>query len=333
MQEMISASWMSQAVYVAAELRIADFLAQGPKSDQELAALTETHLPALRRLLHALTTIEVCREIQVGLFAVTPLGLRLASDVPGSLRYWALWWGGQLWPVWGQLLYSVRTGQSARKLLLGTDGFAHLERSPDMADNFHRAMAERTKQTASDVVRAYDFSSSKRIVDVGGGSGELLAAILLAAPDARGVLFDLPSAIERGRAQFGELGLARRCDFIAGNFFESIPAGGDAYILKSVIHDWNGEDCQRILNNCRQAMRGGRLLLIEEMLPSHLTNSRGHQAIACSDLTMLAALAAQERTEAELRALLAAAGLHVVRVLSVGPTFHLIEASSEPASI
>jgi hypothetical protein len=228
------------------------------------------------------------------------------------------------------LLHSVKTGQSARKLLLGTDGFGHLERDPALAEIFHSAAAERTRLTAIDIVRAYDFSTLKRIVDVGGGRGELLAAILRAAPESRGVLFDLPPAVELARVELERSGLASRCEFVAGNFFDSVPAGGDAYILKSVIHDWNGADCQRILKNCRQAMDGGRLLLIEEMLPDRLTNSEAHQAIACSDLTMLAALAAQERTEAELRALLAAAEFRVVEVLPAGPTFCVIVALPEP---
>ena len=330
MREMISASWMSQAIYVAAELRIADFLVKGARTEQELAALTQTHEGALRRLLRALTTIDFCRELEDGSFEVTPLGSLLATDAPYSLRSWALWWGAQLWPVWGQLLYSVRTGQSARKLLLGTEGFGHLERDPALARIFHGAAAELTKLTAIDVVRAYDFSGLDRIVDVGGGCGELLAAVLLAAPAARGVLFDLPPAVELGRAQLETLGLAARCEFVAGSFLDSVPAGGDVYILKSVIHDWNGADCQRILRNCRKAMGGGRILLIEEMLPEHLTNSRAHQAVACSDLTMLAALAAQERTDAELRELLASAGFRVVRVLPAGPTFRIIEALPEP---
>jgi orsellinic acid C2-O-methyltransferase len=330
--ELIGTSWKTQAVYVAAELRIADFLADRPKTTEDLAALTHANAAALRQLLRALTTIDICREQEDGTFAITPLGALLASNDPASLRSWAIWWGAQSWPVWGQLLYSVRTGNSARKLLLGTDGFAHLERDPASAEIFNRAAAELTRVAAAEIVRAYDFTPFARIVDVGGGCGELLAHILQAAPAARGVLFDLPHAIQHGRDHLRKLGLETRCEFVAGDFFETIPAGGDAYFLKNVIHDWNDESSRRILENCRAALGDGKLLLMECLLPDRLTTSTDDQAAVRSDLHMLVALAAKERTEAELRALLDSAGLRVTRVIPAGPTISLIEAVSASAS-
>jgi hypothetical protein len=332
--ELISGSWISQALYVAAELRIADLLAASPATGEALATATGTNAAALERLLRALTTIDVCRQRNDGTFEITPKGALLGSDAPGTVRAWTLWWGKYLWPVWGNLLYSVRTGKSARSMLLGTEGFEHLTRDPEAAAVFNRAAAELTRLTAADVVSAYDFTGLGRIMDVGGGRGELLAAILRAAPAARGVLFDLPHATEAGRQHFAEVGLAARCEFVAGDFFRSVPPGADAYVLKSVIHDWNDERSRTILQHCRMAMgSSGRLLLVEALLPERLGTSPAHQAAAWSDLNMLVALAAKERTEAELRTLAASAGLRVTRVVPAGRTFSLLEAvPAQPGS-
>jgi hypothetical protein len=327
---LMTGSWMTQAVYVAAELRIADYLAERPRTSEELAAATGAHAPSLHRLLRALTTIEICRERKDGTFEITETGLLLKSDVPGSLRSWTIWWGEYLWPVWGNLLYSVKTGESARKMLSGMDGFKHLENDPKAAAIFNEGLAELTRLTAQDVVRVYDFSGIKRIVDVGGGHGELLISILRKNPKISGVLFDMSHAIAGGRRHFEEAGLIGRCEFAAGDFFESVPKNADAYILKSVIHDWNDEDGKRILANCRLAMaEKGRLLLVERIVPERLEVSADHQAIARTDLGMLVALAAKERTEAQFKTLLKAAGLRVTRIIPVGMTFSVIEAFAD----
>ena len=325
--ECVTSSWMAQATYVAAELRIADLLADGPRTSEDLAAATGAYAPSLHRLLRALTTIDICREREDGSFEITPIGSLLGTDVPGSLRSWTIWWGTNLWQVWGNLLYSVKTGESARKLLTGTDGFKHLEQDPEAAAVFNRALVELTRLVSESVVRTYDFSGLKRIVDVGGGYGELLISILRANPAISGVLFDLPEVIEGGKRRFEEAGLASRCEFLEGDFFESVPGGADAYILKSVIHDWDDKNSERILENCRHAMaEGERLLLVERVLPDRLEVSAAHQAVVRSDLTMLVAHAAQERTEAEIRGLLSSAGFRVTRILPLGMTFSIIEA-------
>jgi hypothetical protein len=328
LMELVTSSWMAQAAYVAAELRLADLLANGPLSVERLAELTGANAPTLGRLLRALTTIDICRQLTDGSFEMTAMGSLLAGDDPESLRAWTLWWGKHLWPVWGQLLYSVRTGQSARKLLLGTDGFEHLQNDPEAAAIFNRAAAELTRLAAERIVRAYDFSGMVRIVDVGGGSGQLLTTILQACPATRGVLFDRPHAMEPARERLQQAGLSERCELVAGDFFESIPPCADVYLLKSVIHDWNDEQSRVILENCRRAMPAGtgRLLLMEEMLPDRLDGSPTHQAIVRGDLNMLVALGAQERTEAELRALLESAGFTVSRVIPSGSTFSIVEA-------
>jgi len=325
--ECVTSSWMAQAIYVAAELQIADLLAEGPRTSEDLAAVTGAHAPSLHRLLRALTTIEICREREDGSFEITPMGSLLGTDVPGSLRSWTIWWGTHLWWVWGCLLYSVKTGESARKLLTGTDDFKHIEQYPEAAAVFNQAIVELTRLTSESVVRIYDFSGLKRIVDVGGGYGELLISILRASLATSGVLFDLPHAIEGGKRRFKKAGLASRCEFLEGNFFESVPSGADAYILKSIIHDWDDKNCKLILENCRRAMvEGGRLLLVERVLPDRLEVLTDHQAVVRSDLTMLVAQGAKERTEADFRDLLSSAGFRVTQVLPIGMTFSIIEA-------
>jgi hypothetical protein len=257
------------------------------------------------------------------------MGALLQADAQDSLRSWTMWWGAHLWPVWGNLLYSVKTGKSARKLLTGTEGFDHLELDPEAAAIFNRALVELTHLTAANVVNTYDFSGLKSIVDVGGGYGELLLTLLKAYPDIYGTLFDLPHAIEGARQRFAEAGLISRCDFCAGNFFDSVPGDAEAYILKSVIHDWDDGKCRLILENCRRAIgKRGRLLLVEQVLPDHLENSATHQSLMRSDLTMLVAHAAKERTESEFRALLDTAGLRVTRIIQANSTFSVIEAVS-----
>jgi orsellinic acid C2-O-methyltransferase len=327
--ECVTSSWKAQALYVAAELRIADLLADGPRTSEDLAAACGAHAPFLHRLLRALTTIEICRERKDGSFEITPMGSLLRADAPDSLRSWTIWWGAHLWQVWGNLLYSVKTGESARKLLTGTDGFGHLERDSEAAAIFNQGLVELTRLAAGDVVRAYDFSGLKSVVDVGGGYGELLIAVLKAYPNISGVLFDLPHAIEGAKPRFAALHLTSRCDFRAGNFFDSVPDGADAYILKSVIHDWDDDKSRLILENCRRAMgRQGRLLLVEQVLPDRLEITATHQSLMRSDLTMLVAHAAKERTEGEFRILLDSSGLRVNQVIPISPTFSVIEAVS-----
>jgi len=324
---MIDGSWVTQAVYVAAELRIADLLARGPMDSQALARAASADAAALRRLLRALATVEVVRELDDGSFELTPLGERLRDDHPESVRGWSVLIGGKQWPVWGNLLYSVRTGRSARSMLTGTEGFGHLDKDPEWAALFHRAMAEQTRLIAPAVVRAYDFSPFRRVADVGGGRGELLAHVLAASPAATGVLFDLPAAVEEGRHHLERAGLAARCEFIAGSFFESVPPGADAYLLKSIIHDWDDPPARQILERCRAAMPpGARLLLVERVQPDHPRATAADQAAARSDLNMLVALAAKERTAVEFDALLRSAGFRLTRTVLAGRGHSVLEA-------
>ncbi len=327
-QSILTGSWKTQALYVAAELRIAELLAAGPRTSADLALSLGVHAQSLHRLMRALSTLGLCTEREEGGFELTPLGALLQEGSPHSLRAWTMWWGRHLWPVWGNLLYSVRTGESARKLLFGTEGFAHLQKDPEAAAIFYRVTIELTRLTAQFVMQAYDFSGLKRIVDIGGGHGEMLAFVLRANPEAAGTLFDLAIAVEGAAANFkkNHPDLERRSAFVAGDFFELIPEGADAYILKSVIHDWDDERTARILANCRRAMtKDARLLVIEPILPERSEASALQATLSQHDLTMLVALGAQERTEREFKGLLTAAGLRVSRIVPAGPVYSVIE--------
>jgi len=326
--DIIGASWMSQAVYVAGELRLADLLAGGPLRVDELAKAAGCHDESLGRLMRGLASLGICAEREDGRFALAPMGSLLRSDMPSSLRSWAIMWGKNQWPIWGHLLHSVRSGESARKLVKGTEGYDHLAHDADAAAVFNRAMTEITRFVASEVLRVYDFSSVRCIVDIGGGYGELVATVLEAHPQARGVVFDLPHAID-GAERAREEGLGERCEFVAGDFFESVPPGGDAYLLKSVLHNWNDEKSAVILRNCRRAMsQSAKLLLVERLALARMEVSCEAQAVARADLNMLVGPGGRERTEVEFRNLLGAAGFTPVEVFATATEFSIIESAA-----
>jgi orsellinic acid C2-O-methyltransferase len=325
---LVNGSWIAQACYVMAKLGVPDLLASGPRSAEELAAATGAHAPSLRRLLNALGSVDLCAQRDDGTFELTRLGALLRSDHPSSINAWVLHWGGNSWLAWSNLLHSIRTGHSTRELIEGTPGFTHLDRNPEAAAIFNRAMVELTRLAALEIVKAYDFAN-KKVMDVGGGYGELLAQVLIAYPSASGVLFDMAHAIGKAGDVFARRGLAQRCEFIAGDFFESIPSGADVYMLKSVIHDWPDDRAITILRNCQRAMHPkATLLLVERMMPGRLPPSAQSESLARSDLHMLVALGAQERSPEEFAALLRAAGLKTLRLIDSGGDHQLIEAGS-----
>jgi hypothetical protein len=316
---------LSQVAYVAAELGVVDNLTRGPRRVAELAAATGARALSLRRLLRALASLEVCRERRDGRFALGPAGRLLSIDAPDSLAARFLYWGRCQWPLWGNLLHSVKTGGSARKLIIGTDGFEHLQGNADAAAIFNQSRVDLTRIVAREVVRAYDFAGLRSIVDVGGGHGALLAVILQAHP-----LFDMGHAMEGAKAHLSKAGLAARSECIAGNFFKSVPPGADGYVLKSVIHDWNDERSGAILRKCRKAIRpDGRLLLVERIMPERLKPLRRHHAFAQADLAMLLGPGGRERTETEFRRLLGASGFKLTRIIKTQAEHSIIEAAAK----
>ncbi|MGI5169208.1 methyltransferase [Spirillospora sp. CA-253888] len=302
----------AQVVHAAAELGVADTLAAGPRSSADLAAETGTHAPSLLRLLRALTVLGVAEQHGPDLFALAPAGRDLCRDAPGSVRNLVLLFcGPEVWRTWGGLVDTLRTGEYAWERATGMTAFEFFARHQELSATFNEAMAEHTRAVAPAVVEAADLGRFGVIADLGGGDGTLLAAVLRAVPAARGLLLDLPAALEGAKDTLGDL--ADRCDIVTGDFFAEVPAGADAYLLKSVLHDWDDERTAAILRSCRAAMRpDARLLLVETLLPPVVTAE--HRGTAMSDLNMLVATGGRERTEAEFRALLAAAGFATVSV-------------------
>jgi hypothetical protein len=272
-------------------------------------------------------TVDICRERADGTFELTPMGELLRTDADGTVRSWAIYWGREVWAEWGHLLDSVTTGRSARERVSGKAHFDPLRDDPARAAIFNAAMAENTRLATRSLVTGYDFSATSRIVDVGGGYGELLAAVLTANPSVEGVLFDLQHAIEKARPYLEKCGVADRCTLVSGNFFEELPANADAYMLKNVLHDWDDEHSHDILATCRRAMSGSSwLLVIERLVPEVMEPTPEHRLLARADLHMLVAHAALERTESQFRDLLGSAGFTTSKVVPLAMGNSLIEA-------
>jgi SAM-dependent methyltransferase len=323
---MATAYYVSQAVYVAAKLGIADQLSDGPRHHDDLAKATRTHGPSLNRVLRLLASAGVLSEEADGHFALTPIGQCLRSGVPGSMRAATLLFGGRTQQTWSELLYSVQTGEPAFPRLWGADSFSFMEQHPEEAAIFDDAMADWTAQAAAAISAAYDLSSFRTLVDVGGGNGALLAGILAANPTLRGVLFDRPHVAQRAHARIDEAGLADRCSVGGGDFFADVPHGGDAYLLKHVIHDWNDERAVEILRSCHRAMLPhARLLLFEGVYPSRIDQSDASRGAAANDVNMLVCTGGRERSEPEFRALYEAAGFTLTRIVPTRARASVIE--------
>lgn len=310
---MILGKWVSSAISAAAHFGIADHLESGPKSPKELASLTGTQEQPLYRLLRANASVGVFTELEDGRFAQTPLSEPLRSNARPCVRNMAMMLTDD-WHIraWEQLPWCVETGKPASYKLYGMGMFDWMAQHPEKTRNFNNAMTDMSQGDAGAVVQSYDFSRFEHIVDVAGGHGTLLAAILDQAPKSRGTLFDMPHVIE-GAKKAGILDrFADRCTLQAGSFFESLPKDADAYIMKFIIHDWYNPECVKILSNCRQGIRpGGRLLVVDQVVPA-----RNEPGVAkLMDLEMLVLPGGMERTEKEFRELFAASGFRLERIL------------------
>src|SRR5262245_28216159 len=269
LREQIMGFRTTQMIHVAAKLKLADHLAAGPRSPLELAASVGAEPLALYRLLRALASLGIFAGDAGGAFALTPQAELLRSDVQGSLRDVALLYGEDwLWQAYGGLLHSVRTGDPAFVKAHGQPLYGYLHEHPRAAVQFNAAMSAFSVQEALAILEACDFSAARSVVDIGGGHGALLAALLRAHPTLSGTLFDLPSVVAGAAHLLNEAGIADRARRIAGDFFDEAPSGGDLYLMKSVLHNWDDVDARRILSTCRAAMNAGaRLLVIERVVP------------------------------------------------------------------
>ena len=323
MLQRIQGFWVSRAISVAAELGIPDLLKNGPMKSEELAPAVGAHSPSLYRLLRALASVGILAEDQRQRFRLTPLGETLRSDIPGSLRLLASeLLGRNHYAAWEQLLYSVQTGAIAFDHVFGVSKWRYNAQYPKEAMAFDEAMASFNSIIADAVVSSYDFASCGTIVDVGGGNGSLLARILKVHPRLRGVLADLPHVLDGAQRRLTAENVAVRSEVVRTDFFKSVPEG-DTYLRKWIVHDWDDQPAEMILNNCRAAMNpGGRVLLVESIVePRH-----GSSLAKFMDLSMLVMTGGRERTEAEYLALLGRAGLKITNVISTGTELSLIEA-------
>jgi len=328
---MVTGYYISRAIYVAATLGIADLLAHGPQPSSTLAKATGTHAESLTRVLRLLASVGVFTEQDDRCFALTPLGECLRTGVPGSMRSAALLFAGITQEAWRDLLYSVRTGEPAFHHVFGMDSFSYMAQHPEEAANFDEAMADFTKGIAIAVAATYDFSQFGTIVDVGGGNGMFLEAVLKAHPTLRGVLFDMPHVAERAQQRIEAVGLAERCKAVGGDFFLEVPSGGEAYILKHVIHDWGDARAVTILKNCHRAMGPqGKLLIVEGVYPSHIDQSDASRGAASNDVNMLVCTGGRQRSEAEFRSLYGAAGFTLTRIVPIQATSSVIEGIWSP---
>ena len=314
---------VSTALSLAAELGIADVLADGARSGEELAKATSTHPRSLHRVLRLLSSVGVFTEVQPGRFALTSLGECLRTGVPGSMRSWLRMVGLKVWfHTYGDALYSLRTGKPVFEQTIGAEVFDYLAAHPEESEIFNSAMSDFGQGVAAAVLQGYDFSDVHTVVDVGGGNGSFISAILQANPRMTGILFDMPHVAEGARKSIAGAGLAKRCDIAAGDFFKAIPAGGDAYVLRWIIHDWDYDRALIILRNCRQAMKGtARLLLVEAVIPPGDAPHPGKLV----DFVMLTALGGQERTAEEYDRLLDDAGFRLKRIFPTASPMSVVE--------
>ena len=322
--QMVAASWTSAVIYAAAKLGIADHLSAGPRSAVELAGVTGTHAPSLHRLMRTLAGLGILTEGDGQRFALTSLGEALKTGAPGSARSTVLAFGAPgFWRSWEEMVYSLQTGKPGFDKVWGMPVFDYLAANPEAASHFSEAMVGFHGAEPPAVAAAYDFSGVTTLVDVGGATGNMLAAILSRHPSVRGVLFDRPHVVGEAPALLKAHGVNERVTIEAGSFFEGVPSGGDVYLLSHIIHDWTEEQCLTILGHCRAAMKPtARLLIVETVLPMGDTPHQGK----LQDMVMLVVPGGQERTEAEYAALLGKAGFRLNRVVPTESVASVVEA-------
>ncbi len=319
---LLSAYWTSQAIYVAAKLGLSDQLAKESQTAAQLAAATGVKPEPLYRLMRALASVGMYNEGPDGRFTMTPLAEGLRSDARYSQRALALMIGEEHYLAWGELLHCVRTGQSGFEKVYGEPVFDWLSKHPEQAAVFDQAMVSVHGRETAAMIDAYDFSTFGTLADVGGGNGSLLREVLARTPGLKAMLCDLPGVLERAKPQIAASGLAERIRMIPTNFFEEVPAGANAYLMRHIIHDWTDEQSVQILRNVRKAIGpDGRLLLIESVIAPGNEPSFGKML----DLNMMVVPGGKERTEAQYRELYTAAGFRLERIVPTAADVSVIE--------
>lgn len=321
--QMATGYWVSQAIYVAAKLGIADLLKDGPQSCVALATATRSDAPSLFRLMRALASVGIFSHVYRDCFALSRLAESLQTDTPGSLKAMVMTIGEIHYQACGSLLHSVRTGSPAFNHVFGTSLFDYLQQNADVGAAFNQGMTNLSLMLAYAVLMAYDFTGISSIVDIGGGEGKLLRKILELNPDMRGTVLDMPATIETANQKLSDDTSGGRCSYVAGDFFDSVPAGADVYLLCGVVHDWDDDGVITILRNCRRAMTtNGRLLLVDMVVPD--TDSKSFSKLL--DLNMLVMTGGRERTQTEFCGLLEASDYRLARIVRTMAPQSVIEA-------
>jgi hypothetical protein len=322
LDQMITGYWISQAIYAAAKFAIADHLKDGPKTVGELAGATSTNPDALYRLLRALASVGIFTEGESRRFSLTPLAEPLLSGVAGSKRALALMSGDEQFRAWAEIDYSICTGKVAFDKVFGKPIFEYLGDHPDKARIFDAAMVGIHGRESDAILNAYDFSVFGVVADIGGGNGSQMTEILKKNTRTKGILFDLPHVIERAKERIQAASLLDRCQLVSGSFFEAVPEGADAYVMRHIIHDWDEEKCLTILGNCHRAMSSAsKLLVIESVIPPG--NEPFHGKFL--DLHMLLIPGGKERTENEYRSLFERAGFELSRIVPTDTEVSIVE--------
>ncbi len=322
--KMILGKFTTQLLYVAAKLELADMLINGPKHVDDLAATAKVHAPSLYRIMRTLAGLGVFTEQEPNQFALTPLAETLRTDSPVSQKHLALFMGAEFHNLaWANILHTVKTGESAFENRFGTDFFSYLQEHSDAMAALQNLMTVSSNQEADELCSNYDFSSFRTVVDVGGGQGMLLTRILKANPSLKGILFDFPPVASEASLAARTPDIENRLKIVGGDFFEKIPRGGDAYIIKRVLHDWDDEQSAKILGNCRRAMNStGRVLVLEQVIPPGDVPSFGK----FSDIEMLVmSSGGKERTREEFEHIFLSANLSLHRIVNLN-SFSILEA-------
>jgi len=325
MLQMMSGLWVSRGIYIAAKLGISDLLKDGPKTAEQLAAATGTHADSLYRILRMLAMAGVYHEQAGQTFSLTTVGETLVTDVVGSLRSAVIAEMGEVhYAAWGNVMQSVKTGEIAFDSHFGKDIWQYFETDPEKAANFNKYMATASEPVNQAISTTYDFSGFETLVDVGGGLGGMISAILAANPGLKGIVYDAPSVVEQSKVFLTERGLSDRCDAIGGDFFQCVPEGGDVYTMRWILHDWEDSKSLTILENIRKVLpENGKLLLAEAVVPG---SNEPHYS-KFFDLIMLVMTGGRERTETEWRELLGKAGFKIDRIIPTASFLSIIEAS------
>lgn len=321
LNQFFGGSWITQAISVAAELGIADLLTDGPRTAEELVEQTNTDSGALYRVLRALASVGIFSQDAHRQFSLESLADQLRSDVPASQRSFAIMMGAEFHQSWGELLHSVRTGEQGFQKRFGMPFFKYMTEHPDRHSIYDAAMGVYGMAETESMLDAYDFSTFRTVVDIGGGNGLMLAAILSRYPLIQGILFDLPAVVDRARDIISGSGLSDRCQIVGGDFFSLVPVGADAPVMKHILHDWEDDEAVAILHQCQEAMNcNSKILVVETVIPPENEPCFGKWL----DLMMLI-VGGREREEEDYRRLFTAAGLKLNRVISTASEVSIID--------